>query len=240
MGEKIQKGTIRQFKKKNFFYRILILFPFRFIKDRITFNPDFFKEYGVHIIAGEQGSGKTITVCYLLRKFQHIYPRLKVKTNMCYRFEDEPITHWKDVVSSNNGIFGEIDVLDEIQNWFSSLQSKDFPPEMLTEITQQRKQRKMILGTSQVFNRVAKPIREQTTFLYEPVTLFGCLTWVRVYKPKLSADGNFDDKKNKKLRSMFFFVHTDELRDSFDTYKKIEKYSSDGFTSSPFASPSSP
>ena len=71
-----------------------------------------------------------------------------------------------------NGIYGEIDVLDEIQNWFNSLQSKDFPPEMLTEITQQRKQTKMILGTSQVFSRLAKPIREQTYMLYEPTTLF--------------------------------------------------------------------
>lgn len=235
LGYKFKKGTVRPFKQFPLIFRLLVQFPFRFIKDKLTFDPDFFQPYGVHIIAGEQGSGKTITLVYLLKKYQYIYPKLVVKTNMLYKFENSSITHWRDVVASNNGIYGEIDVLDEIQNWFSSLQSKDFPPEMLTEITQQRKQRKMIIGTSQVFSRVAKPIREQTTFLYEPVTLFGCLTWVRVYKPIISADGNMDNKHDKKLRGMFFFVHTDSLRDSFDTYKKIEKISEEGFVPSPFA-----
>ncbi len=108
-----------------------------------------------------------------------------------------------------NGIYGEIDVLDEIQNWFNSLQSKDFPPEMLTEITQQRKQTKMILGTSQVFSRLAKPIREQTYMLYEPTTLFGCLTFVRKYEIETNADGLAD---NKKYRGCFFFIQNEELR----------------------------
>lgn len=51
---------------------------------------------------------------------------------------------------------GEIDVLDEIQNWFNSLQSKDFPPEMLTEITQQRKQTKMILRNKSSIYKISK------------------------------------------------------------------------------------
>jgi hypothetical protein len=41
-----------------------------------------------------------------------------------------------------------------------------------------------------------------------------------------SSDGNPD---KKKWRGMFFFVHNKELRDSFDTYHKIEKMVEDGF-----------
>lgn len=225
-GYRFKKGEYKYIGYGNFFKRIFIDFPRQFILDRYNTDPDFFKESGVHIIAGEQGSGKSITLTYLLRRYQKMYPKLRVKTNYGYTHQDGEITHWKDVVASNNGIYGEIDVLDEIQNWFNSLQSKDFPPEMMTEITQQRKQRKCIFGTSQVFTRVAKPIREQTSFLYEPITLFGCLTIVRKFKPQVNADGQTD---SKKLRGMFFFVHSPEVRESYDTYRKIEKMSEEGF-----------
>lgn len=221
------KGEYQNIGYGNFFKRLFIDFPKQFVYDRLTADPDFFREFGVHIVSGEQGSGKTVTVAYLLRRFKKMYPKLKVKTNFNYKYQDSSITHWKDIVASENGIYGEIDVIDELQNWFSSLQSKDFPIEMLTEITQQRKQRKCIIGTSQVFTRVAKPIREQTYLLYEPFTLFGCLTIVRKYKPIMKSDsGQLDDKK---LRGIFFFVHDKELRDSFDTYHKIKQMALEGF-----------
>lgn len=155
-----------------------------------------------------------------------MYPKIKIKTNYFYQFENARIGHWKDVVNGTNGIYGEIDVLDEIQNWFNSLESKDFPVEMLQEITQQRKQTKMIMGTAQVFSRIAKPIREQTYMLYEPTTLFGCLTLVRKYEIDTDVSGQ---ATTKKYRGIFFFVHNDEIRNSFDTYKKIMNLSEKGF-----------
>lgn len=206
--------------------RIIIDFPRQFVLDAFNRDPDNFREYGVHIIAGKQGSGKSITLTYMLLRYQKMYPKLKIKTNYYYEFENVHIGHWKDVVNGTNGIYGEIDVLDEIQNWFNSLQSKDFPPEMLTEITQQRKQTKMILGTSQVFSRIAKPIREQTYMLYEPSTLFGCITFVRKYDITTDTSGQTD---TKKLRGCFFFVHNEKLRNSYDTYRKIMDLSNEGF-----------
>lgn len=206
--------------------RIIIDFPRQFVLDAFNRDPDNFREYGVHIIAGKQGSGKSITLTYMLLRYQKMYPKLKIKTNYYYEFENAHIGHWKDVVNGTNGIYGEIDVLDEIQNWFNSLQSKDFPPEMLTEITQQRKQTKMILGTSQVFSRIAKPIREQTYMLYEPSTLFGCITFVRKYDITTDTSGQTD---TKKLRGCFFFVHNEKLRNSYDTYRKIMDLSNEGF-----------
>lgn len=206
--------------------RIVIDFPRQFVLDAFNREPDNFREYGVHIIAGKQGSGKSITLTYMLMRYQKMYPKLKIKTNYYYEFENAHIGHWKDVVNGTNGIYGEIDVLDEIQNWFNSLQSKDFPVEMLTEITQQRKQTKMIIGTSQVFSRIAKPIREQTYMLYEPSTLFGCITFVRKYDITTDTSGQTD---TKKLRGCFFFVHNEKLRNSYDTYRKIVDLANEGF-----------
>lgn len=213
-------------KKQGVLYRLFWAFPRQLMIDFFERNPDEFREYGLHMIVGEQGSGKTTALVERLIWLQKEYPLAKVRTNMGYSEEMAPLEHWKDLVHNDNGIFGQIEVLDEIQTWFSSLQSKDFPPEMLTEISQQRKQRKMIFGTAQVFGRIAKPIREQTTFVYLPITFFGALTWVRVSKPRY-----YDEEKQrfKHYIRHYFFVHNKQIREAFDTYKKIEKYKSEGF-----------
>jgi hypothetical protein len=221
------KGEYKKIKHGWKIKRLLWDFPKQLMYDRLNFDPDFFREYGVHMVAGKQGSGKTVTVAYMLRRFQKMYPKLKVKTNFDYKHEDGQINHWKDTLGADNGIYGEILVVDETQNWFNSLQSKDFPIEMMTEITQQRKQRKCIIGTSQVFERVAKPIREQTYMLYQPFTIAGCLTVVFKFEPVIKSDSGNPDKK--RFRGIFFFVHNQELRESFDTYHKIEKMVEGGF-----------
>jgi len=207
--------------------RLLWDFPKQLMHDRLTFDPDYFKEYGVHVFAGKQGCGKTVSLAYMMMRMQTMYPKLKVKTNFEYLYQDGEINHWEDMMGSDNGIYGEILAIDEVQNWFNSLQSKDFPIEMMTEITQQRKQRKCIMATSQVFERVAKPIREQTYFLYKPFTIAGCLTFVFKFEPVIKADCGMVDKN--KFRGMFFFVQSKRLRESFDTYRKIEKMVKDGF-----------
>ncbi len=217
---------LRQFKEKFILWRLFVDLPRRIVLDRLTLDPNIFRPFGLWLICGKQGCGKTMLLTYLLRKYRHIYPRLKVKTNYNYVFEDGVIGHWQDLIDSNNGIYGEIDVIDEIHSWFSSLQSKDFPPEMLSEVSQQRKQRKLIIGTAQVFTRCAKPIREQTYLILQPTTLFGCLTLVRELIPVLDDAGNVLKYKFKRI---FFFVHDDELRTSYDTYKRIQNLAAAGF-----------
>jgi len=220
------KKSLSNYKKHSVFKRLLIQFPERLSLDMYNRDPDDFNEYGLHMFCGEQGSGKTTAIVHLLQTMQHKYAKLKVRTNMNYINEDGQINHWQELVENTNGTYGQIEVLDEIQTWFSSNQSKDFPPDMLTEISQQRKQRKMLIGSAQVFSRIAKPIREQTTFVYLPLTIAGCLTIVRVSKPQY-----WDDEKQvfKRYIRNYFFVHTEELRNAFETYKKIEKYKIEGF-----------
>ena len=215
-------------KKKNILIRLFYNLPHQIVIDLFNKQDYEFNENGFHLFVGEQGSGKTISLVYTLMQMQKQYPKMKVRTNMSYKYEDGEIKSWKNLVFSNNGIYGQIDVIDEVQNWFNSLQSKDFPPEMFSEITQQRKQRKCIFGTSQVWGRVAKPIREQVKYVYKPLTLFGCLTIIRKYKPNVDDEGSID---NLKLRSISFFIHDDEVRNAFDTYKKIQTQSLKGYKS---------
>lgn len=220
------KSERRNYKTGFFLKRLFIDFPRQFIYDKLTLDPNTFQEYGMHLLCGEQGSGKTTLMAYLIRKYKCMYPRLKVRSNFNCSMQDFELNTWKDLTLNTNGIYGELDCIDEVQNWFSSNQSKNFPPDMLTVITQQRKVRRCILATSQVFTRVAKPIRENTYLMYYPFTIFGCLTVVRVYKPILDCEGQL---KEKKLRKLFFFVHDKELREMFDSYKTICSLSDSGF-----------
>lgn len=220
------KKSESTYKKPSILKRIYIDFPLRFWLDTFARDPNEFQEQGLHLFCGEQGSGKTISVTEILQRLQARYKKLKVRTNFNYAYQDGELKDWRELVSNENGVYGQVEVIDEIQTWFNSMQSKDFPPEMLTEISQQRKQRKMLIGTAQIFGRVAKPIREQVSFVYCPITIAGCLTIVRVSKPIYYDEENF---RFKRYIRNYFFVHSNKIRDSFDTYKKIEGLTKSGF-----------
>lgn len=220
------KGKVPAVKRDGVLKRIFIKFPRRLVLDMFSRDPLAFQEHGLHLFCGEQGAGKTIALVEMIQRWRQRYPKMQVYTNMSLRGEDGQINHWKDILEHNNGEYGVVEVIDEIQTWFSSLDSKDFPPEMITEISQQRKQRKAIVGTAQVFSRIAKPIREQATYIYLPMTIFGCLTVVRKTK---SEWWDNEKQKFKRYCGFYFFVHDESIRESYDTLKKIEKYSKRGF-----------
>lgn len=223
-GEKVCKKV--KYKKPSLLKQLYIDMPKIIIADKYNKQYGEFKERGFHMICGEQGTGKTILTAYLLQEFKKQYPNLAVRTNMEYKHQDGAIANWTELINVHNGIYGQIDVLDEVHNWFNSLESKDMPPEMFGEIAYLRKQRKMIIGTTQVFTRVAKGIREQAFLVYEPHTFFNCLTITFVYKPVFDDNGIV---QRKKIRKIITFVHNEELRNSYDTYKKIKAMSLKGF-----------
>jgi ATP-dependent Clp protease ATP-binding subunit ClpX len=220
---KYSKGGLLMLIKK-----VYIDFPLRLVNDRLSLEPDSFNFYGVHIFEGCQGSGKTMSAMHLLKQLKEKYPLVKIRSNININFQDGEINGWQDLIKSDNGIFGQIEYIDEMQNWFDCMESKDFPPEMLAEVTQQLKQRKCIIGTSQVFDRLSKPIREQITMLYKPLTIAGAFTIVRVYDVRIDNGGQVD---KMKMRRLYCFVHDDELRNCYDTYKKVERISAKGFQS---------
>lgn len=229
-GNKIPQRTLRRtFKYVERFNPVKLLFwrfPRRLIKDYFSRNPDDFDTYGVHLFCGEQGSGKSIAAVHFAKMTLERNPCARLSSNIDLNFQHSKIEDWSDILTTNNGSKGQIIFLDELQNWFSSNESKNFPPEMLTEITQQRKQRKIVIGTSQVFGRVSKPIREQITLLYRPMTIAGALTIVRVYSVDLKEDGTVS---KMHFRRWYAFVHDDELRNCYDTYEKVQRLSVKGF-----------
>lgn len=116
--------------------------------------------------------------------------------------------------------------IDEIQNWFSSKQSKDFPPEMFEVVTQNRKNRRIIVATTQNFYQPAKDVRAQCSEVRKCCTFFGVFTVVHAVRPVLDSNGDVKDWKHVRFYS---FVHTKEIREAYDTYKVIESLAKSGF-----------
>lgn len=204
-------------------------------KDFKNFDRDLFRPYGVWMFTGKQGSGKSMSLIYKLEQLRKRYPKIKIYTNMGYKFETAPLKSLNDLLdkSKYNGKYGTVFVIDEIQNEFSCATSKDFPESLLSLITQQRKNRVLILTTSQVFSRVSKPIREQCYRAIECSTILGRYTRNKHYNG-ISYSDSFDlspDKRRKACHRLYLdcFVQTDYLRTCFDSYKLIGRLSRKGF-----------
>ena len=225
-GHRLKKGEHHNVKSPGFLANLFYYFPKRYIQDIFDRDPEFFRHQGCIVFTGRQGAGKTVAMVHQCRIWQKEYPKSKTITNLCYSYQDDELNHWSKLIDYKNDIQGVICLIDEMQNWFSSNQSKNFPPEMLQVVTQNRKNRRVIMGTSQCFIRLAKPLREQVTEVRKCFTILGCITFVHRVIPELNAAG---DVEKWKHRGFYYFVHTDEIRNSYDTYKVIEALRQSGF-----------
>lgn len=225
-GKRFKKGNHVIVKKEGFFKRLLVKFPHQLVTDLFEKDPEFFKYQGLIIFEGRQGSGKTMSMVEFILRMREEYPLAKVTTNFGLTTQTRELKDWRMLIDYKNGKRGVIVGMDELQNWFSSNDSRNFPPEMLGIITQNRKNRRVILGTSQNFYLLAKAIRSQATEVRRCMTYFGCLTVVKRVEPILDSEGNVQEWKN---RGMYFFVHNKKLREAYDTYRVIENLKKSGF-----------
>lgn len=220
------------------FRRFLINSPQFFyyvIHDILHRDKNYFRLFGLRLYCGRQGAGKTIGLVYDLERFRKKYPRCKIYTNFGYKYQTAPLNSLNDLLDPQlkNGTDGVIFAIDEIQNEFSCANSKDFPETLLSQITQQRKQRVCILATSQVFSRVAKPLREQCFIVVLCRTFLGRYTRLKYYDADdyIEYSENPTREKRKKLhkKKLITFVQTDELRNLYNSYELIDRLSRTGF-----------
>lgn len=229
-GRRVQRGSVKHIKKRSAFLRIFYDAPRRYVYDLYDSEPDFFKPQGLIIFTGRQGNGKTVSLMEHAINLLDTYPEAKCLSNTKFAYMDRPLKHWEQLIDFKNGHKGIVVIMDELQNWFGSNQSRNFPPEMLSVITQNRKNRRVILGTAQNFYLLAKPIRSQCTEIRQCMTFAGVLTVVTRKEPVCDESG---DVKELKFRGMYFFVHSERLRKSYDTYSVIESLRKSGFHDNP-------
>lgn len=138
------------------------------IRAKAFTKEDTFPYGGLWVFSGAQGSGKTLLLMHMVREIHQQYPKALIVTNISvFGLPCIPYQGIEDFDKYVNGQDGVIFIIDEIHTLFNSLESAGMPLSQVTVWCQNRKNRRLILGTSQRFTRVAKPVREQVTWNYE-------------------------------------------------------------------------
>ena len=181
---------------------------------------DYFKYQGIWIFTGGQGTGKTLNLIHTLREIYKQYPECLIVSNI--PLFGIPYNQYRDIDDFNyyyNGQKGIVFVLDEIQTLYSSLKSKNMDDAELFVWSQNRKNRRVILGTSQRFSRVAKPIREQCCFHIECGRKLGPFHRYRIY------DGyayNDEGEYEGDTPSWKFYIPNARSMLSYDTHFVVD------------------
>lgn len=190
-------------------------------------HPDFFEPEGILIFCGPQGSGKTLSAVQYVKRVCEEYPHAILVTNVDIKGLN-PLTEVVEydgldcLKNIENGYGGVIYFIDEIHLELNSLESKNIDMDVIVELSQQRKQRKHIVGTSQVYMRMAKPLREQV----KDVVL--CRNFFKYIQFNKLIDGFGSVEENGKLKAdvvhKYLWFHNPRLYGSYDTYAKMKRY----------------
>lgn len=181
---------------------------------------------GIWAFTGGQGSGKTLMAMHLLREMYRDFPDVMVISNISiFGIPCIPFTGTDCFEKYNNGDKGIIFLIDEIDKLYNSLESKGMPISQMQIWSQNRKNRRVILGTSQRFTRCAKGLREQAKFNYECYRPF--LQLIFFYRV-LDGD-NYDDNgkyvlpEGEKMPYRKFYIPSVNAMRSYNTLEVIRR-----------------
>lgn len=199
-----------------------LAYKWRFLRD----NPEYFYPAGIWVFCGPQGSGKTLSAVQTLQRMVKDYPAVRVISNVDVDLPGwpgkvEPFVDYSQLSTETNGIRGIIFFLDEVHVLWNSLESKNIPISEMACFCQMRKDRRVIIGTSQVYSRIAKPIREQLQYVITCRNYFNILQHNTIIDPAnaLEKDGTItgDVLGNR------WWIHRAALYKAYDTLAKITR-----------------
>lgn len=192
-------------------------------------HPDYFYPEGLLSFCGGQGSGKTLSAVQYITKVLKDYPKAVLVTNVPI----EGITNQVILYSSlqelinlfdlvHNGEYGVIYFVDEIQVLFNALMRRNMDVRTLETISQQRKQRKHIVGTAQIFTKIDKVFREQMQGVILCNKVFNMIQ----YNQKIDGQKvvEVDGKLKYDVERNYVWFHSPKLYKLYDTSKIISAY----------------
>ena len=218
------KEKYKPASQKSLIAKVVSMIKLKFADVKKVSKKKCFNEYGLTLYCGMQGYGKTMSMVEKLEEIRYKYPDVTICTNFGYKNEDMPLIDWQQILELRNPA-GIVFAIDEIQNEFDVYDVRNFSTRILRTVTQQRKQKIKIYGTSQHFNRVSKPLREQTFEVVDCYTVMGRWTFQKCFDAaEYSVVLDNPERKGKLSRKWRKnFVQTDYLREIYDSYKVIDE-----------------
>lgn len=213
------KSIYSPIQEENFLYKIIFRLPLliaEFINDQ---RSEEFKEHGLYLFCGEQGSGKSYSMTYNINKLILKYPNVFILSNYGLMCQDLPLQCADDLLKYNRPYTGIIFAIDEIQSTWNSRKWKEMSPEIMGILCQNRKSHRVIFGTCQSVSQVDKSIRLQTRRYINCYCLLGILNICLYYKPHFDFEGNLEKSTLKKIQ---IFLQDDTIRYQYDTFDLIK------------------
>lgn len=224
-GKNTEKNETVKIKKQNYIKMLFYDLPKNIGADMARRNPNEFREHGIIIFEGEQGAGKTSSMVQYALELKKHYPRAKLMSNIAVKGQDKAIQTPMDFINEDNGIYGNIIILDECQQVWNSKNSLNLDSSITGFLTSQRKRRTLILCTAQKFYMLTKDLRCNARELRTVSNIAGNLNCVMCKKPIFDSMGEI---KKYKFKKFYMFTQTQELRESYDTRELVKSLSKNG------------
>lgn len=184
-------------------------------------------------ICGGQGKGKTITAIKTIKERLEEYPQAKFITNVeikgiknktyYFRNSNELVEILKEVIKPEERI-GYLIFIDEIHVVLAELFGRT-DPIFLTFLSQQRKLSINIIGTSQMYNKLPRVIRDYLRQSGQIILCNNFLKAIQVNK-RLNMEDIEENSKNNlvwKGCKLEIYFHTIELYESYNTFAVISQ-----------------
>lgn len=213
-------------KRKSILKRLLIDLPKQHAKNRARRNKNAFTEQGLILFQGRQGQGKTLSMVKYASDLKSQYRDLYICSNMNFTKSEKIVQDATDIIKINKGETGAVILIDEIQMFWNSKNSLNLDESITGYITTMRKNRRLMLGTCQNFYMISKDLRTQTRLLCDCITPLKLpLTIVVKKEPIMDSMG---ECKKMKFKGIYFYIHSDELYNSYDTEQVIKALNKKG------------
>lgn len=179
---------------------------------------------GSRVYKGFQGSGKSLSMVKYALDISKAFPESIIFSNMVIRgipnfvyIENDDVL--KHALSLRNGERGVLVLLDEAHLYFNK--KTGISLDVLTAISQQRKDRKRLVFSSQIWEELDISLRKQVK------EIVNCRCIASKIQLNTICDGETliynkmeGEYQAKKIRTEIF-KHYQALYDSYDTYQKI-------------------
>jgi len=181
---------------------------------------------GSRVYIGRQGRGKTLSMVDYTHRMIDKYPKMRVFSNVIlYDVEYKLLEDDDDVslaLAYQNGSDGVLVLLDEAHLMFNS--KTGIPIDILSAISQQRKDRRRIVFSSQIWNELDISVRKQV----QEVVLcrnIGRIQFNTIFDGEsITIDkSDYSYKMDKISRELY--KHNDDYYNRYDTYQKIRRNS---------------
>ncbi len=182
-----------------------------------------FEPSGIWTFCGGQGQGKTLSAVKCVLDLHKVYPKAKIVSNIhLMSVPYEPFTRYEQIKETTNGTYGVIFLIDEIHSLYNSLESKNIPLGEMTCFCQNRKDRRVIVATSQKYKRIAKPIREQFKYVIDCRKVLRIVQYNTIYDA-FEFDENGDPTEDCKAMKNLF-VHSIKDYTVYNSHEKVERF----------------